>query len=79
MERCNYIGTNTPVDKCFECGYDGEFTATKDGYKCAKCGNKNPETISVIRRTCGYLGNVGSIPYIQGKQNEVINRVKHVD
>ena len=79
MERCNYIGTNTPVDKCFECGYDGEFTATKDGYKCAKCGNKDPETISVIRRTCGYLGNVGSIPYIHGKQCEVINRVKHVD
>lgn len=74
-----YFGTNLPVDKCFECGYDGEFTATKEGYKCTSCGNNNPETISVIRRTCGYLGSVGSIPYVEGKQNEVINRVKHVD
>lgn len=73
-----YFGTNLPVDKCFECGYDDEFTATKEGYKCPNCGNTNEETISVIRRTCGYLGSVGSIPYNPGKQNEVIGRVKHV-
>lgn len=79
MEHGDYFGTNTPVDKCYECGFDGEFTATKEGYQCPSCKNRNPETISVIRRTCGYLGNVGSIPYIEGKQSEIINRVKHVD
>lgn len=73
-----YFGTNLPVDKCFKCGYDDEFTATKEGYKCPKCGNTDEATISVIRRTCGYLGSVGSIPYNPGKQNEVIGRVKHV-
>ena len=77
INRVPYIGTNTPVDECFECGFDGEFTATKEGYQCPKCSNKNQETISVTRRTCGYLGNVGSIPYNPGKQAEVINRVKH--
>lgn len=77
MSVGGYFGTNTPVDECYKCGYDGEFTASKEGYKCPVCGNKDQETISVIRRTCGYLGNVGSIPYIEGKQSEVINRVKH--
>lgn len=72
-----YIGTNTPVDECFECGYDGEFTATKQGYSCPKCGCRDQDKISVVRRTCGYLGNVGSIPYNEGKQQEIINRVKH--
>lgn len=78
MLHGNYYGTNTPTDKCFECGYDGEFTATNKGYHCTKCGNSNPETVSVVRRTCGYLGRVDSIPYIEGKQLEIINRVKHV-
>lgn len=73
-----YFGTNLPVDKCFKCGCDDEFTATKEGYKCPKCGNTDEATISVIRRTCGYLGSVGSIPYNPGKQDEVLGRVKHV-
>lgn len=78
MVHGDYFGTNTPSDECFECGYDGEFTATSKGYHCPRCGNNNPETVSVTRRTCGYLGRVDSIPYILGKQLEVINRVKHV-
>ncbi len=73
-----YFGTNLPVDKCFKCGYDDEFTASKQGYKCPQCGNTDEDTISVIRRTCGYLGSVGSIPYNPGKQDEVLGRVKHV-
>lgn len=78
MKNLSYLGTNLPVDKCFECGFDGEFTATVNGYHCPVCSNTNPQTISVIRRTCGYLGSVGSIPYNFGKQAEVIGRVKHV-
>lgn len=78
LSKMSYIGTNTPVDNCFECGFDGEFIATTEGYHCPNCSNTNPSTISVIRRTCGYLGSVGSIPYNHGKQQEIIGRVKHV-
>lgn len=78
IKKVPYFGTNTPVDKCFKCGCEDEFVATKQGYKCPECGNSDEDTISVIRRTCGYLGSVGSIPYNPGKQDEVIMRVKHI-
>jgi ribonucleoside-triphosphate reductase len=73
-----YYGTNTPVDKCHECGYAGEFTATSKGYECPKCGNTDSKKMNVIRRVCGYLGEPGSRPFIFGKQEEVQRRVKHL-
>lgn len=73
-----YYGTNTPVDMCHECGYEGEFTATSKGYQCPKCGNTNSKKMNVIRRVCGYLGEPGSRPFIFGKQEEVQRRVKHL-
>lgn len=78
LERVPYIGVNTPTDQCFECGFNGEFKADSRGYSCPKCGNRDEGTISVTRRTCGYLGNCGSIPPIEGKQKEIIGRVKHM-
>ena len=76
--RLPYFGTNTPVDNCSECGFYGESKATKQGFECPCCGNKDPRTLSVTRRVCGYLGNPGARPYCVGKQVEVIGRVKHM-
>ncbi|WP_405169444.1 anaerobic ribonucleoside-triphosphate reductase [Paenibacillus sp. FSL H3-0286] len=76
-ERVPYFGTNTPVDKCLECRYEGEFEATVSGFECPNCGNKNPKTSSVIRRCCGYLSEPSQRPFNKGKQNEVVSRVKH--
>ncbi|ADM80010.1 NrdD anaerobic NTP reductase large subunit [Aeromonas phage phiAS5] len=73
-----YYGTNTPVDVCFECGFNGEFTATSKGYECPKCGNHDDRKMNVIRRVCGYLGNPGSRAFNVGKQDEVQRRVKHM-
>ena len=73
-----YYGTNTPVDLCHECCYEGEFTAKSKGYNCPKCGNKDSKRMNVIRRVCGYLGEPGSRPFIFGKQEEVQRRVKHI-
>ncbi|BES53219.1 anaerobic ribonucleoside-triphosphate reductase [Aeromonas phage phiWae14] len=73
-----YYGTNTPVDVCFECGFNGEFTATSKGYECPKCGNHDDRKMNVIRRVCGYLGNPGSRAFNVGKQDEVQKRVKHM-
>lgn len=76
-DKLPYFGTNTPVDYCGECDFAGEAKATKEGYRCPCCGNKNPLTLSVVRRVCGYLGNPGARPFCHGKQAEVIGRVKH--
>lgn len=72
-----YFGTNTPIDHCHVCDYKGEFTATAKGFVCPSCDNHNPDTISVVRRVCGYLGEANSRPFNPGKQNEVQRRVKH--
>lgn len=75
-KNVHYYGTNSPVDECFECGYEGEFCATSNGYRCPNCGNSNPKKFSVVRRICGYLGSV-EIPFNHGKQQEIQKRVKH--
>ncbi|CAM4402341.1 anaerobic ribonucleoside-triphosphate reductase [Paenibacillus macerans] len=77
-ERVPYFGTNTPTDKCLECGYEGEFEATNTGFECPNCGNRNPKTSSVIRRCCGYLSEPSQRPFNAGKQREVLARVKHM-
>lgn len=52
-DKVGYLGTNTPIDKCYECGCEHEFEPTEVGFKCPECGNTNPETCDVVKRTCG--------------------------
>ena len=78
-DRVPYYGTNTPIDECYKCGYEGEFECTSKGFVCPKCGNHEDGTLSVIRRVCGYLGSPDARPFNDGKQQEVENRVKHLD
>jgi len=73
-----YYGTNTPIDECYECGYNGEFECTSKGFTCPKCGNHDSTKVSVTRRVCGYLGSPDARPFNFGKQEEVIRRVKHL-
>lgn len=77
-EHVPYYGTNTPIDECYECGFTGEFECTSKGFVCPSCHNHNPETVSVIRRVCGYLGSPDARPFNAGKQEEVKRRVKHL-
>lgn len=77
MEKDNYLIVNQPVDRCFECGYEGEFTATEDGYHCPVCGNNNPETAQVIRRISGYIHDSLARPANTGKYDEQRHRVKN--
>ncbi|RRZ96828.1 anaerobic ribonucleoside-triphosphate reductase [Erwinia sp. 198] len=76
--RVPYYGTNTPIDECYECGFTGEFDCTSKGFTCPKCGNHDPERVSVTRRVCGYLGSPDARPFNAGKQEEVKRRVKHL-
>ena len=77
MVGIHYMGINQPVDKCHICGYKGEFTATKEGFTCPQCGNHDSNEMSVIRRVCGYLSQPNARPFNKGKQEEIMNRVKH--
>lgn len=76
--RVPYYGTNTPIDECYECGFKGEFNCTSKGFSCPSCGNHEESKVSVIRRVCGYLGSPNSRPFNEGKQQEVMSRVKHL-
>lgn len=77
-DHVGYLGTNTSIDQCFECGFKGEFEATAQGFKCPSCGNHDPATCDVVKRTCGYLGNPQQRPMVHGRHEEIIHRAKHM-
>ncbi|XBH21202.1 anaerobic ribonucleoside-triphosphate reductase [Jonesiaceae bacterium BS-20] len=77
-DRVGYLGTNTPIDHCLECEFRGDFTPTERGFMCPSCGNDDPSTCDVVKRTCGYLGNPVQRPWIKGRLAEVSARVKHM-
>lgn len=78
-DRVGYLGTNTPIDKCYACGYEGEFDPTARGFRCPACGNTDPKTVDVVKRTCGYLGNPQARPMVAGRHKEITARVKHMN
>ena len=76
--RVGYLGTNTPIDRCYECGFAGDFDPTATGFKCPSCGNEDSRTCDVVKRTCGYLGNPQQRPMVHGRHVEISSRVKHL-
>lgn len=77
-DHVGYLGTNTSIDQCFECGFKGEFNATARGFVCPQCGNHDPMTCDVVKRTCGYLGNPQQRPMIHGRHVEIASRRKNM-
>lgn len=77
-DRVGYLGTNTPIDHCLECDFSGDFTPTERGFACPSCGNTDPRTCDVVKRTCGYLGNPQQRPMMHGRHVEISSRVKHM-
>ena len=77
-DKVGYLGTNTPIDKCYECGFAGDFNPTARGFECPDCGNHDPKTCDVVKRTCGYLGNPQARPMVHGRHKEISARVKHM-
>lgn len=72
-----FSGINTPISRCLSCGYHGDFDADVKGFFCPECDNRNPETIEVIQRMCGYISSVGIRKPISGRVKEIKSRVKH--
>ena len=71
-----YAEFNTKSDYCHECGFDGEITINDNcEWECPNCGNKEQTKLTVVRRTCGYLGeNFWNV----GKTKEIKARVLHL-
>ncbi|HFU4488346.1 TPA: anaerobic ribonucleoside-triphosphate reductase [Streptococcus suis] len=78
-DRVGYLGTNTPIDHCYACDFEGDFEPTERGFKCPNCGNSDPKAVDVVKRTCGYLGNPQARPMVKGRHKEIISRVKHMN
>ena len=75
-ENIQYAEVNTKSDYCHVCGFDGEIIINKDlEWECPNCGNKDHSKLTVVRRTCGYLGeNFWNV----GKTKEIKARVLHL-
>lgn len=72
-----YAEINTKPDVCYKCGYTGEIQLDKDSltWYCPSCGNKDPEEMQVMRRTCGYIG---TDYWNKGRTAEIGDRVLHL-
>ncbi len=77
-DKIGYLGTNAPIDHCYQCGFEGDFKPTERGFECPECGNHDPKTCDVVKRTCGYLGNPQARPMVHGRHKEISSRVKHM-
>ena len=75
-DNIQYAEFNTKSDYCHECGFDGEIIVNKENeWECPNCGNKDHSKMTVVRRTCGYLGeNFWNV----GKTKEIKQRVMHL-
>lgn len=75
-ENIQYAEFNTKSDHCNVCGFDGEIIINKDNeWECPNCGNKDHSKMTVVRRTCGYLGENF---WNAGKTKEIKQRVMHL-
>ena len=71
-----YAEFNTKSDYCSECGFDGEIKLNDDNqWECPQCGNTDKSSLTVVRRTCGYLGENF---WNEGRTKEIRDRVLHI-
>ena len=79
-DHCMYAELNTKSDYCQACGFDGEIQIVEDenghlDWECPRCGNRDHNTLTVVRRSCGYLGTQF---WNQGRTEEIRDRVLHL-
>ena len=75
-DNIQYAEFNTKSDYCHVCGFDGEIIINDDNeWECPNCGNKDHSKMTVVRRTCGYLGENF---WNTGKTKEIKQRVMHL-
>ena len=57
-------------------GFTGTMECDENGeWYCPQCGERDHDIITVVRRTCGYIG---STFWNHGKTQEINERVLHI-
>ena len=76
-ETIIYSEINFESDVCGVCKYSGTMDNDPETLEwvCPVCGNRDQTKLSVVRRTCGYLGET---TWTKGRKLDIINRVKHL-
>ena len=75
-DNIQYAEFNTKSDYCAECGFDGEIKLNDHGdWECPQCHNTDRSSLTVVRRTCGYLGENF---WNEGRTKEINARVLHI-
>ena len=76
-ETIIYSEINFESDVCGVCKYSGVMENDPEtlDWVCPVCGNRDQTKLSVVRRTCGYLGET---TWTTGRKLDIINRVKHL-
>ena len=75
-DNIQYAEFNTKSDYCAECGFDGEIKLNEHGdWECPQCHNTDRSSLTVVRRTCGYLGENF---WNEGRTKEINARVLHI-
>lgn len=74
-ENIMYGEFNTKLDFCHLCGYSGEIVVSNGEWQCPQCNNMDRKKLTVIRRTCGYLGENF---WNEGRTKEIDSRVLHL-
>lgn len=72
-----YAEINTESDVCGVCKYNGVMDNDPEtlDWVCPNCGNRDQNKLSVVRRTCGYLGET---TWCTSRKLDILNRVKHL-
>lgn len=75
-DHITYAEFNTKSDYCHVCRYDGEIKVNENNeWECPQCHNTDRSKLTVIRRTCGYLGENF---WNEGRTKEIASRVLHI-
>lgn len=76
-ETIIYAEINFESDVCGVCKYSGVMDNDPEtlDWVCPVCGNRDQSKLSVVRRTCGYLGET---TWTKGRKLDILNRVKHL-
>lgn len=76
-ENIMYAEINFESDVCGVCKYTGVMDNDPETLEwvCPQCGNRDQSKLSVVRRTCGYLGET---IWTKGRMKDILNRVKHL-
>ena len=72
-----YLGTNTPIDHCFVCGFQGDFEPTDEASSAPSVATATL-TSATSPSAPAATSQPGAAPMVHGRHEEISHRVKHM-